>query len=97
MTTQNNVILLGGPRDGTLAPANDTALIEVELDGLVHRYVQTTATRDRDGATYPVYNYDGEVRPGGSESGVEDAGDRVASPLADDLDSRSPAGGRSDG
>jgi hypothetical protein len=79
----NEFMLVGGPRDGELTTA-DRALLEVEIDGMLHRYVQTHATRDHDGQEYGVYNYDGMVDPRGAESGVEDAGARLASPTARD-------------
>ncbi|MFC6021346.1 hypothetical protein ACFP2T_34875 [Plantactinospora solaniradicis] len=82
MTTRNDAILVGGPQDETLVASGDAGLLEAELDGLIHRYIRTTATRDREGKTFTVYNYDGEVSPGGGESGSEDAAARVASPLA---------------
>jgi hypothetical protein len=75
--------MVGGPRDGTSFHADDAALVELEIDGLIHRYIRTSAQRDRDGQTLTVYNYDGAVAPHGSQSGVEDAQRRVSSPLAD--------------
>jgi hypothetical protein len=77
----NDVIMVGGPRDGEVVTARE-ALIEVEIDGMLHRYVQTHASRESGGRTYPVYNYDGMVNPRGAESGVEDAEDRLRSPAA---------------
>ena len=58
-----DAVLIGGPRDGTPFHAGDAALVTLELDGLVERYIQTTATREVDGRQLLVYNYDGEVRP----------------------------------
>ena len=55
-------IFVGGPRDGAIFDAPDSALVEVPIDDLVHRYIRTTATRERDGRTYRVFNYDGEIR-----------------------------------
>ena len=66
-----DAILIGGPRDGNPVNAEDTALIELEIDGLVHRYLRTTAHREHDGRSLPVYNYDGEVDPTGAQSGAE--------------------------
>lgn len=82
MTTPNDAILVDGPRDGTFVSAGDAGLIEVEIDGLIHRYIRTTATRNREGEALTVYNYDGEVAPDGGQSGSENAAARVASPLA---------------
>ncbi|GAB3976987.1 hypothetical protein V1634_27145 [Plantactinospora veratri] len=82
MTTHDDSILIGGPRDESLVAAGDAGLIELEIDGLIHRYIRTTATREVGDGTYRVYNYDGEVAPDGGSSGSENARDRVASPLA---------------
>jgi hypothetical protein len=60
--TDSDAIFIGGPRDGTVFAAPDSGLVEVPIGGLTHRYTLTTATRDRDGKTYRVYNYDGEIR-----------------------------------
>ena len=57
-----DAIFVGGPRDGTVFDAPDSPLVEVPIDNLVHRYIRTTATREQDGQTYRVFNYDGEVR-----------------------------------
>jgi hypothetical protein len=81
MSEQQEVVLVGGPRDGETATAGD-ALLEIEIDGLLHRYIRTTT--ERDGR--PAYNYDGAVDPGGAESGVENARARLASPAARDDD-----------
>jgi hypothetical protein len=62
-----NAILVGGPRDQTRFAAEDAALVELEIDGLVHRYIRTT--QSRDGLT--VFTYDGVVVPGGAPPGVE--------------------------
>ena len=50
-------------------PADSTALMELEIDGKLHRYIRTHATRESDGHEYGVYNYDGMVDPNGAESG----------------------------
>jgi hypothetical protein len=55
-------IFIGGPKDSTVFESDDSGLIEVPIDDLVHRYIRTGATRERDGRTYRVYNYDGEIR-----------------------------------
>jgi hypothetical protein len=69
--SDTDAIFIGGPRDETLFAAGDAALIEVEIDGLVHRYIRTTAHRERDGRQVLVYNYDGELDPTGAQSGAE--------------------------
>jgi hypothetical protein len=55
-------IFIGGPNDGTVFETDGSGLVEVPIDDLVHRYIRTGATREQDGRTYRVYNYDGEVR-----------------------------------
>jgi hypothetical protein len=74
----NDVILVGGPRGGEVVPSEGEALVEVEIDGMLHRYIKTNAERDG----YRVYNYDGMVDPTGAQSGVENAEARLASPAA---------------
>lgn len=63
MTDSSDVILIGGPRDGDRYDSPDTAAIQLEIDGLFHRYLRTEATREAGGETLRVYNYDGVVRP----------------------------------
>jgi hypothetical protein len=70
-TTEHNAIFVGGPRDGTLFTSDDAALVELEIGGMIHRYIRTTRHRERDGRSYLVYNYDGEVDPTGARSGAE--------------------------
>ncbi|MEV0723878.1 hypothetical protein AB0I37_13985 [Micromonospora purpureochromogenes] len=79
METKTNAYLVGGPRDGSTQQA-ESALLEIELDGMIHRYVRTTKQHGEDGT---VYNYDGMVAPDGGQPGVEDPAARVASPKAD--------------
>ena len=64
MTTaeSDDAIMVGGPRDGERFTAPDTALVQLRIDGLSHRYIRTTATREIDGRRLLVYNYDGEIR-----------------------------------
>jgi hypothetical protein len=63
MTQSQNAVLVGGPRDGDQFHAADGALVQLEVDGHVHRYIRTTATREADGQSRMVYQYDGMVRP----------------------------------
>lgn len=77
-----DAILVGGPSNEDLVAADGAGLVEIELDGSIHRYIRTTKRRECDGAALTVYNYDGEVAPGGGESGSENAQARVASPTA---------------
>lgn len=70
-TTQQNAIYVGGPNDGSRFSAGTEAVVEVEIDGLVHRYIHTTAHRDIDGQSLVVFNYDGVIDPDGALPGVE--------------------------
>ncbi|MFY1657004.1 hypothetical protein [Micromonospora sp. WMMD1274] len=81
METNTKAYLVGGPRDGSSQDADGKALVEIEIDGMIHRYIRTTKQHGDDGV---VYNYDGMVAPGGGEPGVEDPAARVASPKADE-------------
>ncbi|MEV7331047.1 hypothetical protein [Micromonospora sp. NPDC093244] len=80
MDTTTTAHLIGGPRDGSTLDVGGDALVEVEIDGMMHRYIRTTKQHDDGG---PLYNYDGMVAPDGGEPGVEDPAARVASPRAD--------------
>lgn len=80
METNTKAYLTGGPRDGSSQDAGTQALLEIEIDGMIHRYIRTTEQRGGEGT---VYTYDGMVAPGGGEPGVEDPAARVASPKAD--------------
>jgi len=73
MTTEphEGVILVGGPRDGTVLDTRDSAVVELEIDGMIHRYVVTTKRRNDGDHSYQVYNYDGEIDPTGAQPGVE--------------------------
>lgn len=84
MTAKNEVVLTGGPRDGEKMETDGAGLLEIEISGMVHRYIPTKQTRAMGGVELPVYNYDGMVNPAGAEDGVEDAERRMASPLADE-------------
>jgi len=69
--TRHDAIFVGGPRNGALLTADDTPVVEVRMDSLVHRYVKTTKEREREGRSYAVYNYDGVIDPDGALPGVE--------------------------
>ncbi len=58
-----DAILIGGPRDAVPFQSESAAVVTLEMDGLIHRYIRTTATRATDRGELLVYNYDGEVRP----------------------------------
>jgi hypothetical protein len=84
-----NVVLIGGPYDDTRFDEYDEdsgALLEVESDGLIHRYVRTTTTREVDGRELPVFQFDGSMAPDGGQPGTENPRERMASPLADEMD-----------
>lgn len=81
MATKTDAWLVGGPRDGSSFDANGAALLELEMDGMFHRYVKTTRQHEESGTT--VYTYDGMVAADGGEPGVEEPAARVASPRAD--------------
>jgi len=65
--TRDDAVLVGGPRDGATLAAQGQPVIEIEIDGLIHRY--TTTTKER--GEHHVYNYDGVIDPGGAQPGVE--------------------------
>ncbi|MFI5844078.1 hypothetical protein ACIA8K_30720 [Catenuloplanes sp. NPDC051500] len=67
-------VLVGGVRDGEKMNAGNAALIEIEEDGLVHRYIRTSKSQD----SLIVFNSDGVVNPEGAEDGIESSADRVA-------------------
>jgi hypothetical protein len=66
-----DAVLTGGPRDGALLRSDGEAMVEVEIDGLLHRYRITTKDRQHDGASLTVYTYDGVIDPSGAQPGVE--------------------------
>jgi hypothetical protein len=70
-TSQYDAILVGGPREGALLRSVGEPVVEIEIDGLVHRYVITTQQRDYEGRSYTAYNYDGEIDPSGARAGAE--------------------------
>lgn len=65
--TAPDAILLGGPRDGTLFTAGDTAIVELEMDGLIQRYLRTRNRQDHHGRPVRVFVYDGAGSPTGAE------------------------------
>jgi hypothetical protein len=73
MTTDTNhdVILVGGPRDGAVVRSAGSAVVELEIDGFIHKYVLTNQRREHDGSSYTVFNYDGEIDPAGAMPGAE--------------------------
>ena len=60
----SEVLLVGGPRDGTTLDVGDAALVTLDIGGLTHRYIKSNKTQDVGGQQLPVYPYDGEVRQG---------------------------------
>jgi hypothetical protein len=65
MTMPNtpDALLLGGPRDGTLFTADDAAVVQLEIDGLIQRYLRTTSQQDHRGQSVMLYVYDGAAPP----------------------------------
>ncbi|MGN9909896.1 hypothetical protein ACTMTJ_20320 [Phytohabitans sp. LJ34] len=84
MATNGEVVLVGGPRDGDVVEAGGAGLVEIEVGGMVHRYIPTKQTRPVGEVDLLAYNYDGMVNPAGAEDGVENAETRMASPRADE-------------
>jgi len=84
METQD-VYLKGGPLDKSVMDAAEGPLLEVAVDGLIHRYIATTTHQDAEGRNLPVFQFDGTVSPDGGSPGAEDPQNRLASPLADEL------------
>lgn len=65
--SEPDALLIGGPRDHTPLCAEGAAMVQLEIDGLVHRYVGTARRRDHDGRSMAVYTYDGVARPDGEK------------------------------
>jgi hypothetical protein len=61
-TQANEGILIGGPRDQGQVETIDAAIIHLQVDNLVHRYIRTGQRRTVGGRSLLVYNYDGEER-----------------------------------
>ncbi|MFI6763141.1 hypothetical protein ACIBF5_28825 [Micromonospora sp. NPDC050417] len=78
MTTPQtpDALLVGGPRDGTLFAAEDASSVELEIDGLVQRYLRTDQEQQQQGATVVVFAYDGVSDAAGTQAEVE-ASDQV--------------------
>jgi hypothetical protein len=72
--SEPDAILVGGPRDGSMFSAESAGLVELEIDGMVHRYIPTT----RHHGERAVYTYDGVVDPRGAQDGAEHARNRGA-------------------
>jgi hypothetical protein len=67
----SDVILIGGPRDGAVIAAPDSGLVEVPIEGLTHRYILTSATREHNGKAHRVFNYDGQIRNAQAQPDVQ--------------------------
>jgi hypothetical protein len=61
--TSPDAILVGGPRDGTLFTAGDTAIVELEIDATIQRYVRTCNQQLHRHRPVTVFVYQGG--PGG--------------------------------
>ncbi|MFF5232772.1 hypothetical protein [Dactylosporangium sp. NPDC000521] len=83
MTTDTNqdILLVGGPRDGAVVHSPGSAVVEIEIDGFIHKYVLTSKKRQHDGTSYTVYNYDGEIDPRGATPGAETPGGGQHNPI----------------
>ena len=55
-----------GPRDGVPIHAEHAGLVELEVDGLRHRYIPTHQRRTDGDAERMIYTYDGVVDPDGA-------------------------------
>jgi hypothetical protein len=73
-----DAILIGGPRDGTSIAAEQAGLIELEIDGMVHRYIPSRQQRQTPEGERQVYTYDGVVDPEGALDGAEHSRNRRA-------------------
>lgn len=62
--THTRGILIGGPRDQAQVDTVEAAVLHLEIDNLVHRYIRTEQERTVNGNSLVVYNYDGEERAG---------------------------------
>jgi hypothetical protein len=62
-------MLLGGPRDGTLFTAEDAAIVQLEIDGLIQRYLRTARQEDHNGTPLVIFAYDGASGPDGADPG----------------------------
>jgi hypothetical protein len=60
-----DAVLLGGPRDGVLFTAEDAAIVQLEVDGLIQRYLRTKRREDHNGMPLVVFVYDGAASPAG--------------------------------
>ena len=60
-------MLLGGPRDGMLFTAEDAAIVQLEIDGLIQRYLRTSQRQDHHGRELVVFVYDGASGPRGGD------------------------------
>jgi hypothetical protein len=57
----HSAILDGGPGDGATLEHIESPVVVLELDGGVYRYVTNGHRHERDGTSYTVYTYDGEI------------------------------------
>ena len=64
-----DAILVGGPRDGTLFTAGDTAFVELEIDATIQRYVRTCSQQQHHHRPVTVFVYEGGTAPIGDGSG----------------------------
>jgi hypothetical protein len=66
MPTQMNdvdAVLFGGPCDGATIETQGAELVEIQIHGLVYRYVPTAEHRTMPEGKCTVYTYDGMADP----------------------------------
>ncbi|MFI5914383.1 hypothetical protein [Dactylosporangium sp. NPDC051541] len=61
MVTDDNAVLIGGPRDGATVNAGDAVVVEFEIDELLYRYTLSRRRLTTGGHAYLVFDYDGET------------------------------------
>jgi hypothetical protein len=59
-----DAILVGGPGNQAQVHVVDAAVVHLQIENIMHRYIRTERHREFDGRSLLVYNYDGEVRTG---------------------------------
>lgn len=68
LMADHDAVLHGGPHNGTTVSAAGAGLLELERDGLIHRYIATDLTRGPQD-DLAVYAYDGVTQTDGSRGG----------------------------
>jgi hypothetical protein len=68
--TDCDAVFQGGPCDGMTHAAAGAGLVEIQIDGMVHRYIPTGRRGPEPGAELTVYTYDGMVVPARAATGA---------------------------